>query len=99
MPGHLAPTSVPSEEETVEKGTVPLAVLISGRGSNLQALIDAVHQGTLRARLVVVVSNRGDAGGLGLARAAGIETVVLPHKNYASRGEYDRALVDALKSR
>jgi phosphoribosylglycinamide formyltransferase-1 len=75
-----------------------LAVLISGRGSNLQALIDAIAEGRLRARIALVVSNRPEAAGLDRARAAGIETVVLPHRGQPSREGYDRALVDLLSA-
>jgi len=76
-----------------------IGVLISGRGSNLQALIDAVADGRLRARIALVISNRPNAAGLDRARAAGIETLVLDHKAYASRDEYDRALASALTAR
>jgi phosphoribosylglycinamide formyltransferase-1 len=77
----------------------PLAVLISGRGSNLQALIDARDDGRLPAEIRVVISNRDGVAGLDRARQAGIETIVMPHRDYPSREAYDRALVDALTSR
>lgn len=73
-----------------------LAVLISGSGSNLQAFIDATRSGELDASIVLVVSNRPQAFGLQRAREAGIDTAVVDHKNYASREDFDRALVDAL---
>lgn len=76
-----------------------LGVLISGRGSNLQAIIDAIAAGRLDAKIALVISNRADAAGLERARAAGIETLVLPHKSYPDRAAYDRALAAALKSR
>ena len=76
-----------------------LGVLISGRGSNLQAIIDAIAQGRLDATIAVVVSNRADAGGLERARRAGIETVVLDHRGFGSRDEYDRKLVTELRRR
>jgi phosphoribosylglycinamide formyltransferase-1 len=76
-----------------------LGVLISGRGSNLQAIIDSIAAGALDARIVVVISNRVDAGGLERARAAGIETLCLSHRAFASREAYDQALVDALRAR
>lgn len=76
-----------------------LAVLISGRGSNLQALIDATRAGALDATIAVVISNRADAQGLERARAAGIETLVIPHRDYPSRDDYDRALVEQLEGR
>ncbi len=76
-----------------------LGVLISGRGSNLQAMIDAVADGRLHATIAVVIANRRGAGGLERARAAGIETVVLEHASYASREAYDAALVEELRRR
>jgi phosphoribosylglycinamide formyltransferase-1 len=76
-----------------------IGVLISGRGSNLQALIDAIAEGRLDARLAVVISNREDAAGLERARAAGIDTVVLDHRRFASRDEFDSAVVRELVSR
>jgi phosphoribosylglycinamide formyltransferase 1 len=83
----------------VEKTPVPLSVLISGRGSNLQAIIQAIRGGRLRARIAVVISDRADAPGLALAQAAGIETRVMPHGDYPSRDAFDGALADAIKSR
>jgi phosphoribosylglycinamide formyltransferase-1 len=74
-------------------------VLISGRGSNLQALVDAVRERRLAATIGVVISNRPEAAGLARAREAGLETLVLPHRDAPSREAYDRALVDELKSR
>jgi phosphoribosylglycinamide formyltransferase-1 len=76
-----------------------LGVLISGRGSNLQAIIDAVAAGRLDATIAVVIANKAGAGGLDRARAAGIETVVLEHASYASREHYDAALVAELRRR
>jgi phosphoribosylglycinamide formyltransferase-1 len=72
-------------------------VLISGRGSNLRAIVEATLEGRLDARVAVVVSNRADAKGLEFARAAGIETLVIPHRDFASRDEFDAALVTALR--
>jgi phosphoribosylglycinamide formyltransferase-1 len=76
-----------------------IGVLISGRGSNLQALIDAISAGTLNAEIAVVISNRESAAGLERARAAGIDTLVLDHRAFASRDDYDRAMAEALRSR
>ena len=76
-----------------------LGVLISGRGSNLQAIIDAIAEGRLDATIALVVSNRTDAAGLERAREAGIETLYLNHKDYGSREDFDRAVVAALKKR
>ena len=79
-----------------------LGVLISGRGSNLQAIIDAIASKRLNAEIVLVISNRLDAAGLRRAREAGIETVVLDHTDkakFATREDYDRELVRLLKER
>ena len=76
-----------------------LGVLISGRGSNLQALIDAISDGRLAATIAVVISNQENAAGLERARAAGIETLVLPHRRWPSREDYDRALARELTAR
>ena len=74
-----------------------LGVLISGRGSNLQAIIEAIAAGRLAAEIAVVISNRPDAPGLERARRAGIETVVLDHAAHGSREAYDRELAAALR--
>ena len=76
-----------------------LGVLISGRGSNLKAIIDAIQQQKLDARIAVVISNRADARGLDHAVDAGIETLVIDHKAHPSREDYDRVLVAELKQR
>jgi phosphoribosylglycinamide formyltransferase-1 len=76
-----------------------LAVLISGRGSNLQAIIDAIREGTLDATIAVVISNREAAVGMMRAREAGIETIHVSSKAYATRDDYDRALVRELRAR
>ena len=76
-----------------------LGVLISGRGSNLQAIIDAIAGGRLDATIAVVVSNRRDARGLERARAAGIDTVTLGHRDYRSREAFDAAVIDELGRR
>ena len=76
-----------------------LGVLISGRGSNLQALIAASERGELDARIVVVISNRADAGGLDLARAAGIEALAISHRDFATRDDFDARLAQELRDR
>jgi len=75
-----------------------LGVLVSGRGSNLQALIDAIGERRLDATIAVVISNVAGAGGLDRARNAGIETAVLDHRGWPSRDDYDRALVEELRA-
>jgi phosphoribosylglycinamide formyltransferase-1 len=76
-----------------------LGVLISGRGSNLQSLIDAIGAGRLNATIAVVISNVENAAGLDRARAAEIDAIALSHRGWASRDEYDRALARELKTR
>ncbi len=73
-----------------------IAVLISGSGSNLQALLDAVADGEIAGRIVRVISNRAEAGGLERARRAGVEAEVLPHGDYPDRETYDAALAARL---
>jgi len=74
----------------------PIAILISGSGSNLQALIDACAAPEYPAKIVIVISNKEDAFGLKRAADAGIPTQVISHKNYASRETFDAALHDTL---
>jgi phosphoribosylglycinamide formyltransferase-1 len=75
-----------------------VGVLISGRGTNLNSLIDACAAPDFPAEIVLVLSNKADAGGLDIARAAGIATRVVSHKDFASREEFDREMTAALKS-
>jgi phosphoribosylglycinamide formyltransferase 1 len=79
-----------------------VGVLISGRGSNLQAIIDAIAAGKLRAEVAIVISNRPDAVGLERARKAGVETLVLDHHDkakFSTREDFDRELARELKAR
>jgi len=69
-----------------------IAVLISGNGSNLQAILDACAQGEIPARVVRVISNKADAYGLERARRAGVETTVLDHRQFQSREAFDQAM-------
>jgi phosphoribosylglycinamide formyltransferase-1 len=73
-----------------------LAILISGRGSNMQAFIDACATGALEAEIALVLSNKPEAAGLQRAARAGLTTRCIDHRDYASREEFDRALVDTL---
>jgi phosphoribosylglycinamide formyltransferase-1 len=75
-----------------------LGVLISGRGSNLQAIIGAIADGRLQASIGLVIANRPDAAGLDHARAAGVSTAVIEHRAFPSRGDFERALVAALRA-
>lgn len=75
-----------------------LGVLVSGSGTNLQAVIDAVASGRLRARIGVVLSNVATAKALDRARAAGIASVVVDHKAHASREAFDASVVEVLRA-
>lgn len=79
-----------------DTGAIRLVVLISGNGSNLQAIIDGVRRGVLPVRVAAVISNRKDAFGLERARRAGIATRVLNPRDYADRPAYDRALIEII---
>jgi phosphoribosylglycinamide formyltransferase-1 len=78
--------------------TARIGVLISGRGTNLQSIIDAVAAGQLAATIGVVLSDRPDAAGLQRARDAGIEALCLNPRNYPNRHVYDAALAEALRT-
>jgi phosphoribosylglycinamide formyltransferase-1 len=75
-----------------------IAILISGRGSNMVALLDAIRDGRLQAEAAVVVSNVETAAGLIKARERGVETLVISHK-HRTREEHDREIVTELKRR
>ena len=75
-----------------------LGVLISGRGSNLQSIVDAILRGELQAEIAVVISNRQEAAGLMRARADGLETVCVLQKDYPSRELYDAAVARILQA-
>lgn len=75
-----------------------VVVLISGSGSNLQALIDGVAAGNLPIEIVAVISNRPDVMGLSRAANAGIQTLVLDHKGFASREAFDQELMRVIDS-
>lgn len=77
--------------------TARLAILISGRGSNLQAFIDACSNGELQAQVCLVISNNPGAPGLQLAAAAGITTCCVNHRDYPDREAFDHALVTELE--
>jgi len=78
---------------------VPIAVLLSGSGTNLQAIIDQVKAKRLDAKIEIVLSNKADAYGLVRAKNHGIATEVLDHKQFPSREAYDQAIVDILRAR
>jgi len=76
-----------------------LGILISGRGSNLQSILDAIRGQRLDATIAVVISNRAEAAGLTRARAAGIETLCVNPREYPDRDAYDLAIADLLRAR
>jgi phosphoribosylglycinamide formyltransferase-1 len=76
-----------------------LAVLVSGRGSNLQSIIDAIDCGALHATISVVISDRAGAAGLLRAREARIEAIWLDRRDHPDRVAYDRAIVERLRDR
>jgi phosphoribosylglycinamide formyltransferase-1 len=76
-----------------------IAVLISGSGTNLQSIIDAIESGKLDARIEIVLSNRADAYGLTRARDHGLATEILDHKRFVSREAFDEAVVANLRTR
>ncbi len=80
------------------RSKVNVAVLISGRGSNLQALIDACQDVAFPARIVLVLSNKADAAGLQRAEQVGIPTKVIAHKDFADRAAFDAAMDGALRA-
>jgi phosphoribosylglycinamide formyltransferase-1 len=88
MPDPMTPNS---------QSTAALGVLISGRGSNLRAIADAVAAGEIPATIAIVVSNDAEAGGLALARDRGISTSVLRHRDFGTRADYDLAMVAELR--
>jgi phosphoribosylglycinamide formyltransferase 1 len=73
-----------------------VAVLLSGRGSNMAALLEAAKDPAYPAEIVAVLSNRPDAGGLDTARAAGIEAVAIDHKLFPSRAAHEAAVAAEL---
>ncbi len=75
-----------------------LCVLISGNGSNLQSIIDAIETGDLQAVIVGVISNNPDAYGLQRAQAHGIQTRVINHRDYGEREQFDQALRQVIDS-
>jgi len=74
----------------------PVVILISGRGSNLQAILDETRAGNLPVEIRAVISNNPPAAGLHRAAAAGVPTAVVNHRDYTERADFDRALMAAI---
>jgi phosphoribosylglycinamide formyltransferase 1 len=83
--------------ESAGSKPIRLGVLVSGTGSNLQAILDAIAAGALAAEVRVVISNRANVQALERARAAGVPALTIPHKDFPNREAFDRALVAALR--
>jgi len=79
-------------------GNVNLGVLVSGSGSNLQSIIDSIEKGTLHAVVRIVISNNPDAYALERARRHEIKSLVIDHLTYPSREDFERALIESLRS-
>ncbi len=77
---------------------VTAGVLVSGSGTNLQAILDRVAAGTLDCRVGLVIANRAGAGGLERARRAGVPTRVIDHRTFPTREAHDEAMIDALRA-
>src|SRR3984957_798026 len=90
-------TSESTRASPSKRPPVKLGVLISGEGTNLQAIIDAVDRGELKADIRVVISNNRTARGLERAGRHGIAAEVIDHRGFASREDFDGALVASLR--
>lgn len=78
------------------KGNCRFVILISGRGSNMQTIVDTIERERLPAQVCAVLSNRADAAGLTWARERGIDAAAVPHRDYATREAFDQALAAAI---
>jgi len=76
-----------------------ISVFVSGNGTNLQAIIDGVSRGEIKAKIALVVSDNKDAYALERAKKAGIETLVLSHKGFPSRESYDKEIIKELEKK
>lgn len=76
-----------------------IAVFASGRGSNLKAILDAINEGRLKAKVVVVISNNSKAGALEIARSYGIDALHISMRQFENEDEYVRKILSELKSR
>lgn len=95
MGSSLKSTSKETENSNTQS-KMNIVVLISGNGSNLQAIIDAISERGLNAEISAVISNRASAYGLQRASQAGIKGISIDHKKYASREQFDQALIEEI---
>ncbi len=85
-----------TEDNNSSVPALPIVVLLSGSGSNLQAIIDRISEGRLNARIMAVISNKADAYGLQRAQQAGIPTEVIEHHQFDSRESFDTQLIKTI---
>ncbi len=85
-----------TEDNNSATPALPIVVLLSGSGSNLQAIINHITEGRLNARVMAVISNRADAFGLQRAQQAGIPTEVIEHHQFDSRESFDTQLIKTI---
>ncbi|MEE8423164.1 MAG: formyltransferase family protein, partial [Thermodesulfobacteriota bacterium] len=78
------------------KKILPVGVLVSGRGSNLQAIIDAINKGNLSAEIKIVISNNADSQAIVRASEHSIPIKILLDKGFSSKSEYDKKLIEIL---
>ena len=76
--------------------TPSIVILISGRGSNMVSIVEAIESGSLAVKVAAVISNRPDAAGIEYAQQAGFATAILDHKSYESRELFDQALAQKI---
>lgn len=85
-----------SGKNSRQDSRIPIVVLLSGRGSNLKAILDAIHNNKLPVKVCAVISNRREAKGLAYAQQAGIETHTLNANDYADRESFDQAMLEII---
>jgi len=88
---------VSSSPKSTSVTPLPIVVLVSGSGSNLQAIIDRIEDKTLNAKICAVISNQPDAYGIERAKKAGIPTQIIEHKLYDSRESFDAELTQCIE--
>tara|TARA_R110002050_G_scaffold71891_3_gene154648 strand:- start:32046 stop:32648 length:603 start_codon:yes stop_codon:yes gene_type:complete len=81
-----------STSSTMADKTPRIVILISGRGSNMMSIVNAVNDGSLPVKIAAVISNRPDAAGIEFAQQAGIDTAIIDHKTFTSREGFDHAM-------
>ncbi|MFT7414027.1 MAG: phosphoribosylglycinamide formyltransferase-1 [Methylophagaceae bacterium] len=81
---------------TITDKTPRVVILISGRGSNMISIVNAVTDGSLPIKIAAVISNRPDAAGIEFAQQAGIDTAIIDHKAFASREDFDQAMANKI---